>query len=388
MSAATTPAPDFELSVVVPTRNERDNIAPLVARLAEALRALRWEVIFVDDDSPDQTAACVRALAARDGRVRLIHRLGQRGLASACVAGLRAAAAPYVAVMDADLQHDAALLPRMLEPLRSGELDLVVASRYVRGGSTGGWAARRERLSRLAARLARAFSRARLADPMSGYFVIRRTAFEAALPHLAQLGFKLLFDILVSSPRPLRCREMPCRFAPRRRGASKLDALVELEFAALLVNKLTGGLVPPTLLLFLCVGGSGVLVHLGVLRGLLSLGVPFVAAQSGAVLAAMTSNFCLNNLITYRDQRLTGWRWLRGLAAFYAVCAVGALANVSLASLVWRLSPRWWLAGLAGAALGAAWNYLASQRLSWPAAAGARRARRGRHVASERPTQR
>jgi dolichol-phosphate mannosyltransferase len=200
---------------------------------------------------------------------------------------------------------------------------------------------------------------------MSGFFVLRHEAFDAALPHLSQHGFKILLDILLSAPRPLSWREIPCQFGLRQRGSSKLDALAALEFLVLLLDKLTGRVIPVRLVLFLCVGGSGVAVHFASLYALLIAGVSFVAAQAVAVLAAMTSNFTLNNLITYRDQRLSGWRWLRGLASFYAVCAVGAVANVSLATLIYRATEIWWLAGGIGAALGAAWNYLASRSLTW-----------------------
>ncbi len=354
-----------ELSVIVPTRNERDNIAPLVARLALALKGMDWEVIFVDDDSPDATAAAVRSLGARDPRVRLIHRIGRRGLASACVEGMLASSAPCLAVMDADLQHDETLLPRMVSQLRAGDYDVVVASRYVAGGSTRDFPQLRQRLSRLAVHLAHAFSRVRLQDPLSGYFVIRRQAFEQSARRLSQLGFKILFDILASSPRPLRCLEMPCRFGTRGRGASKLDTLTALQFGVTILDKLIGRAVPVSLVLFLCVGGTGLIVHLVALYALLELRAPFPAAQSGAVLVAMTSNFLLNNLITYADLRLRGWQMLRGLLSFYLVCSIGAVANVALASLIYREWRLWWLAGTAGAALGAAWNYLGTRWLTW-----------------------
>lgn len=354
-----------ELTVIVPTRNERDNIAPLIARLGRALRGIQWEVMFVDDDSTDLTAAAVRTLAARDRRVRLIHRIGRRGLASACVEGILASTAPCVAVMDADLQHDETLLPRMLRHLWAEHLDVVVASRYVAGASTSGWAPRRLMVSRLAVRLAQASSHVNLQDPMSGFFLIRREAFDYAVRRLSQVGFKILFDILASSPRPLRCLEIPCQFGARRLGTSKLDAMAALQFGVLILDKLVGRVVPVSLVLFLCVGGTGLIVHLAVLYGLLAGQAPFLTAQTGAVLVAMTSNFLLNNMITYRDQRLRGWRLMRGLLSFYAVCSIGAVANVSLASMIYSVRPLWWLAGAAGAALGAAWNYMGSRLLTW-----------------------
>jgi dolichol-phosphate mannosyltransferase len=357
-----------ELAIIVPTRNERDNVAPLVMQLEQALAGLSWEVIFVDDNSPDLTAVAVRRLAGRDPRVRLLHRIGRRGLSSACVEGIAASAAPYIAVMDADLQHDPLLLPRMLREARAGDVELVVASRYVEGGGSG-LAPRRRVLSRLAVRLAQLCCRVHLTDPLSGFFVIRREAFEASARGLNQMGFKILLDIAASAPRPLRCREVPCQLGVREHGASKLDALVAVQFLALLLAKLSGGLLGMRVVLFLGVGTTGLVVHLAVLKGLLALHAAFPSAQAVAVLVAMTSNFSLNNLITYRDQRLHGRQWLRGLVSFYAVCSLGALANVALASLIYRAWPSWWLAGTAGAALGFVWNYWASRVLTWRQAA-------------------
>jgi dolichol-phosphate mannosyltransferase len=353
------------LSVVVPTFEERDNVAPLVAQLDAALRGIAWEVVFVDDDSPDGTAAAVRAIARADPRVRVIQRLGRRGLSGACVEGILSSSAPYVAVMDADLQHDARVLPQMLARLDAQELDLVIGSRYVAGGGTGEWDSRRAFLSRLGVGSARLLlGIGGIEDPMSGFFVIRREAFEACARGLSQQGFKLLLDILASAPRPLRAVEIPYRFAPRQHGASKLDTAAAWEFGVLLLDKLVGRTIPPRFVLFCAVGGTGVLVQLAAL-GVLRFGLPFPAAQTGAVLLAMTSNYLLNNAVTYRDQRLHGRAFWRGLTSFCAICAFGAAANVGVASLIYARGSVWWLAGLAGAALSAVWNYAATRLYTW-----------------------
>ncbi|MGC1728761.1 MAG: GtrA family protein, partial [Steroidobacteraceae bacterium] len=227
----------------------------------------------------------------------------------------------------------------------------------------------------------RLLTRVELEDPMSGFFVMRRAAFERSAPRLSPLGFKILFDILACAPLPLRCLEVPCRLGARGRGMSKLDVLTQLQFAALLLDKLTGGLISPRLALFLAVGCSGLAVHLAALYGLLLAGAAFTSAQAGAVWVAMTSNFLLNNAITYRDQRLHGARLLGGLVSFYAVCAAGAVANVALAALIYRALPVWWVGGTAGAALGAAWNYLGTRLVTWRRLPRAR----GRASGGERP---
>jgi len=354
-----------ELTVVVPTFEERDNIAPLVARLAAALDGIAWEVVFVDDDSPDGTAAAVRASARADRRVRIVQRLGRRGLSGACVEGMLSSAAPYVAVMDADLQHDATLLPGMLARLKAEELDLVIGSRYAAGGSTGEWSRRRLFLSRLGIRGAQwLLQRGELRDPLSGFFLLRREVLEGCVRRLSQQGFKLLLDILASAPQPLRFAELPYRFAPRERGVSKLGAAVTWQFGLLLLDKLAGHFLPERFLLYAAVGASGVLVQLAALAALRHA-LPFAAAQACAVWLAMTSNYLLNNAITWRDRRLRGWRFWRGLAAFYVICGIGAVANVGVGTLLYARGGIWWLAGLASAIVGAVWNYGASRFFTW-----------------------
>jgi dolichol-phosphate mannosyltransferase len=355
-----------ELAVIVPTFNERDNVAPLVAMVSDALAGIDWEIIFVDDDSSDGTAAAVRAIAAGDARVRCLQRIGRRGLSTACIEGALASSAPFIAVMDADLQHDERLLPAMLDTLKRESCDAVVGSRYVAGGGVGNWDRRRAGMSRLATQLSRLIARTEIADPMSGFFVMRRSAFDAAVRHLSGQGFKLLLDLLASSPQPLRIKEMPYTFRPRRFGASKLDTMVTWEFGLLLADKLVGHIVPVRFALFAFIGAIGLVVHLAVLRAALALpALDFAAAQAVATVAAMTSNFFLNNLFTYRDKRLSGWRLLRGLFSFYLICAVGAVGNVGIAAYVFAADNVWWLAGIAGAIVGSVWNYAVSSVFTW-----------------------
>ncbi|MBV9861711.1 MAG: glycosyltransferase [Alphaproteobacteria bacterium] len=359
-------APPVELTVVIPTLNERDNIALLVDRLGAALDGVFWEVIFVDDDSLDGTADLVREFAQQQGNVRCLQRLGRRGLASACIEGILSSAAPYVAVMDGDLQHDETLLPAMLARIKAQRLDVVVASRYMAEGSVGGWDKSRVAISDVASRLARLVVKAELTDPMSGFFLVERSAFAAAMRSLSGQGFKILLDLFASSPRPLLFAEEPMHFRPRLHGQSKLDALIVWEYLMLLLEKLIGRLVPVRFLLFSMIGGLGVVTHLATL-GLASrlLGMAFAPAQAVATVAAMTGNFLLNNLFTYRDRRLRGSRLIAGLASFYAVCGVGAAANVGVAAHLFGTDHSWWISGLAGAAVSAVWNYAVSSIVTW-----------------------
>jgi dolichol-phosphate mannosyltransferase len=355
-----------ELTLVIPTLNERDNIGPLVDLLDAVLKSVSWEVIFVDDDSPDGTAERIREIGRRDRRVRCLQRLGRRGLTTACIEGVLASSAPHIAVMDADMQHDEKLLPQMLAMLKSEPVDLVVGSRYVAGGGIGGLDAARANMSAFATRLSRIICKAEIADPMSGFFMLRRDVLEGALRRLSGQGFKILLDILASSPRSLRVRELPYEFRERQRGESKLDTLVAWEYIMLIADKLIGHIVPVRFALFAFVGGIGLLIHMSVLWfGLTVVGAAFNPAQAAATIVAMTANFFLNNLFTYRDRRLRGLAVLRGLFTFYAICTLGAVANVGIAGYVFSRNEVWWLAGLAGVVVGSVWNYAISSVFTW-----------------------
>src|SRR5690606_29843573 len=203
----------LELAVVLPTYNESANVAPMIAQLERALEGIGWEAVFVDDDSTDGTADEARRLAASDPRVRAIQRIGRRGLASAAIEGMCATAAPVVAVMDADLQHDPALLPRMLAAIRDGSCDVAVASRFMRGASTERWnRPERERASTIANALARKITGIALTDPLSGYFMLRAETLRRDAHRLSGIGFKILLDILATAETPLRVREFPLQF--------------------------------------------------------------------------------------------------------------------------------------------------------------------------------
>jgi len=358
-----------ELSVVVPCYNERPNVAPLVTRLHAALAGIAWEVIYVDDDSPDGTAEEVRRVAACDARVRCIRRIGRRGLASAVIEGALSSSARFVAVMDGDLQHDETVLPLMLATLRDGAFDLAVGSRYVAGGDAAGLGTRwRHVLSDGGIRLAQAVLPVKLTDPMSGFFMMPRPLFERLTPHLTGQGFKILLDLILSAPAPLRVREIPSEFHRRVAGESKLDVLVLTQFGGLLLDKMLGGLLPLRFLSFALVGALGVLVHLAVLTLARETGTSsFATAQITATAIAMIFNFQLNNQITYRDQRLRGQHLWRGLLLFMLVCGIGAVANVGIASTLYAGDGSWTLAGGVGAIIGVVWNYAVSATLVWRA---------------------
>jgi dolichol-phosphate mannosyltransferase len=361
-----------QLAVIVPTFNERDNIVSLFDLVSKALGEVPFEFIVVDDNSPDGTAAVAKELARRHANVRCIHRIGRRGLSSAVIEGISASAAPYFAVIDADHQHDEAILPQMLERALAGD-HVVIGTRYGRGGSAGeGLSKAREAGSKLATRLSDLVTGQPISDPMSGYFLMRRDVFDEIAPSLSNEGFKILLDIIVSARRArarrgkqLRVGEVPYTFRPRHAGESKMSSIVVVQFLGLVLSKMTGGLLPTSFLLFGLVGGLGVFVHMGTLFLAAAAGANFFISQTLATVVAMTFNFILNNELTYANKKLRGWRYLTGLLTFYAVCSIGAIANVSVASWIYMFDRSYWIAGLAGVLMSVVFNYSVTKVFTW-----------------------
>ena len=358
----------LELAIILPTLNERDNIAPLIERIEDALGPEGWEVLVVDDNSKDGTADEVRRLSLSDPRVRAIQRIGRRGLASAAIEGFCATAAPFCAVMDADHQHDPKLLVSMLECVRSGEAQVAVASRFAEGASMAEWnRPDREKLSGIANRLARKLTGVELSDPMSGYFLLRTETARALVPNLSAIGFKILLDLLATSETPLTVKDFPMNISARRSGESKLDRAIAFDFLAGLYDKSFGRLIPTRFALFATVGVLGVFVHMAVLFVVMKVfGAAFAWGQATAAFAAMSFNFWLNNWLTYRDKRLAkAAELLRGWISFIIACSIGAFANVAVATTLHDMGMHTIPAALVGIAIGSVWNYALSSRFVW-----------------------
>jgi dolichol-phosphate mannosyltransferase len=244
--------------------------------------------------------------------------------------------------------------------------DLVVGSRYISAdGASDGLSKVRQAGSRLAVRMAQSLLGVSLSDPMSGFFMIRRELVDTVAARLSSQGFKILLDIVASSQAPLKIEEVAYSFSSRQYGQSKLDSSVVIEYLGLLVAKATGDLISPRLLAFGLVGSFGVVIHLAILRALMLLGVDFSFAQTGAMLFTMTINYALNNAVTYRDRRRRGWQFVTGLGIFALLCSVGVIAGVGVSSVFYQSEPRWWAAGIAGAVIGAAWNYMTNSAITW-----------------------
>ena len=372
--------PSCDLCVVIPTLNEHENIAVLLDRLKVTLPGIRYEVVVVDDDSTDGTAAVVRKRAsAQTEEVRAIHRIGRRGLASACIEGMLATSAPCIAVMDADLQHDEAILPEMYRQLTAEGLDLVVASRNVEGGSMGEFSAWRIKLSRLGRQLSGVEKHANLTDPMSGFFIVRRSFFESVAHKLTGVGFKILLDVVLSSTGRIRFGEVPYRFRLREHGQSKLDIIVGIEYLELLLDKWVGNYISVRFALFALVGAVGAVVHLLLLWLLIDrVHLPFVDGQATSTAVVILFNFVLNNSFTYRDQRLSGLAFWLGMLTFSIACSLGFVANLSLSNEAFHHGIPWPLAALIGLLFSGVWNYGVTSMTTW------RRTRRSALLRAER----
>jgi dolichol-phosphate mannosyltransferase len=355
-----------ELTVVVPTYNERKNLVPFMTNLAAALAGIDYEAIVVDDDSMDSTAAAARSLAQHDRRIRVIQRIGRRGLASAAVEGMLAASSPFLLVMDADLQHDERIIPAMLEKIKAEGLDVVVATRNAEGGSMGEFAAERVGLSKAGRFLSSMVCRVQISDPMSGFFVVRSEYFHRVVHNLSCIGFKILVDLLASTREPVRVGEVGFRFRNRIHGESKLDILVGMEYLQLLLHKLTRGMIPVSYLLFGLMGSVGVACNF-LLAGLFSsaFDLSFKSAQFAGALITIAINFLLNNQLTFRSARLRGRRFLEGLGIFYVCCSIGLFAQVTVASGLRSGGMNWPAATLAGIAIGSVWNYSTAFLFVW-----------------------
>ncbi|MBM5807064.1 MAG: glycosyltransferase family 2 protein [Cyanobacteria bacterium M_surface_10_m2_179] len=359
----------LRVSIVLPTYNERGNIEPLLAQLLPLQQHYNLELLVVDDDSADGTAERVRELAHTEPRLRLIRRVGRSGLASAIKEGLLDATGDVALVMDSDGQHEPGAVQRAIERLVDSDLDLVIGSRFHPEAEIHGLSGRRERGSTWAnasARFSLPQPYSQLSDYMSGFFALR---LEPLLPLIRAVdvnGFKFLYELLAVSKGRLRTAEVPLSFQPRSYGSSKLDLAIFWDFLISILHSLSLRLLPRRAISFGLVGLSGVVVQLLVTQILMLGGLGFEQALPFAVVAAASSNYLINNALTFRFQRLQGLALLRGLLKFLLVASLPVLANVGLASAYYSFVSRDTLwAQLAGILVVFVWNYAASSRFVW-----------------------
>jgi dolichol-phosphate mannosyltransferase len=353
------------ISIVVPTYNEARNVSMLHDGLAHALAGRSWELIVVDDDSPDGTADVVRRLGLQHGNVRCLQRVQERGLCSAVHWGVQAAQGDIVVVMDGDLQHDPALVPRMLEALQGGA-DIVSGSRFLAGGRAAGLSSGlRQTLSDYGNRLTNLLLGKQLSDPLTGFFATSRRLFLKSLPRMQADGFKVFFD-LVYQNRQAVTQELAFDFQRRQHGESKFHLYVLWLLLCDVASKLSGGLLPPRLISFVGVGLIGSIGHFSVLYASLALGLVFWLSQAIATVVAMVFNFAINNVLTYFADRLRGAAFYKGLLLYSIIASVGIVANVSTAQITYlSFEGHTFVAASMGLVIDIMWRFVVSNRVIW-----------------------
>jgi dolichol-phosphate mannosyltransferase len=355
-----------EISVIIPTYNEAENIPILIPRIAQALKKIPHEIIVADDNSPDGTYKIAQRLAGKFPQLRSICRTHNKGLSPAVLDGFAAAHGKYFVVMDADLQHDEKVLPRFYENFKEG-FNLVVGSRKTDGGGIEGWSATRRFISWGASRLAKIFLKGLPSDPMSGYFGISATTYHEIAPDVNPRGFKILLELLARVAKP-RIAEVGYIFKPRTHGESKLTGSVMWNYLVALYDLRFGGILPVRYIKYSLVGLAGLAVNQAALflfkRG---FALPDETALLPAIEIALVFNFAVNNLFTFREERLRGAsKLIRGLILYQVICTLGAYINYAVALhlssfLHWNI----YLANTAGVIIASFWNYYINAQVIW-----------------------
>ncbi len=371
----------MKLSVISPTFNEAENIPRLVEQLGLALSHIDYEILIVDDNSPDLTWSVAERISLTNPRVRVLRRMCNPGLGSAVIDGFSAAEGEALACIDADLQHDPRILPKMLAELYEGS-DVVVGSRYVDGGGTGKWKWRRRFGSWTATKMAQILLGVKLKDPMSGYFLMWRKDFARVQAQLNGNGFKILLEVLAKL-QPSVVKEIPYTFSSRKFGESKLSGKIVVQYLRQLwrLSK-ASRLVSDRLLKFAAVGSIGVIVNLVAMTLLLHLTRWHDwQASATASLLANVHNYVLNNMWSFADRTHRGLRVLKGYLSYFAMSAVGlAVTTGAYAGLTWSLMQLSILqSGIGGFAslprlfcqfiavsLGVYFNYELNKVITWP----------------------
>jgi dolichol-phosphate mannosyltransferase len=344
------------VTIVVPTYREAENIPHLVRRLAAVRDAgqLDLELFIMDDDSRDGTEEVVRSLEAP--WVRLFVRTSDRGLSQAVLDGLRRSTRDVLVVMDADLSHPPEKIPEMLAELADGA-DFVLGSRFVEGGTTDDdWGFFRWLNSRVATLLALPLTSVK--DPMSGFFALRRTTFEAG-HHLDPIGYKIGLELMIKC-HCVRVEEIPIHFSDRTHGESKLTLAEQLKYLRhirRLYNHRYGTW--SHLAQFLVVGASGLGVNLAVLTLLLRAGVRGELGIALAIAVSMVWNFALNRRFSFSYAR--GRSILPQLGGFVAACSLGALVNYGVTLALWNTFSVKQAAAVVGVAAGTLLNFVANR---------------------------
>ncbi len=354
---------DLDVSIIIPTRNERENLPVLIGKLQQVMEGRHYEIVIVDDDSEDATWQVAEEFVQRYRNITVIRRINRKGLSSAITEGFLLGKGKYVAVLDADLQHDHRLIGAMLDEI--GDCDLVIGSRYMNQKSVPGWDSWRSRLSRAGTIMAQKLLKQEISDPMSGFFMIRRKIMQEIAPQLFEHGYKILFDILIRRP-DLKVKELPYDFKARLYGTSKLTAAVIFDFADLLISRAIPSRFNFQFIRYGAVGASGVVIHLFTLYVLyVVMGLLYPVSLVFAIETAMVSNYALNNQWTFKEHRFLGLQWWKGLVKFNLACMLGSALNLAIGWYLVEKTVPWFYASVLGIWVGTSWNYLSNRFFTW-----------------------
>jgi len=356
------------VSIVIPTYNERDNISKILEMLDKSLKRVHHEIVFVDDNSPDGTNFEIKNFIKNSSKIHLIHRVGRRGLSGAIIEGIFAAKSELVAVMDCDLQHDATKLKDMLDLFsKNASLDIVVGSRFTNNGeiSINAFSKIRKLGSKVTTFLIKKLLRIKSTDPLSGFFMVKKESFLKKSDKLQTQGFKVLADFLATSGTTIEIREIGYSFKNRVAGESKMSFLTALELIGLVLSQILKGRVSIRFILFCMVGLSGIFVQLSITGLAILLIDQFPTSQTLGIVAAMTSNYFLNNIITFQERKLKSLDLIRGLFSFYLICSLGAFTNIAIATYLFSFSSNWLISSFIGACFGAVWNFTLTSIFTW-----------------------
>jgi len=350
-----------EVSIIIPTYNESENIVKVLNEIELTLSGHDYEVIVVDDNSPDQTSEIVKKISKANKNILCIKRTWKKGLSSAVIEGVALSSKELVCVMDGDGQHDPKDILKMLEHHRAYNLDLVSGSRFLNLSSELALSQSRKNLSDAGIFFANLFLKKKMTDPMTGLFLIKKNLIENLQDQLYKDGFKILFDILMLN-KTLKSDEVQINFRSRIAGDSKLNISTIFNMLGQVMENITKGFMPASFFVFSLVGTVGVAIHLTSLS-LLLMSLGFVAANAVSTVLAMTSNYFLNNYLTFHNLHKTFRERFQGLIKYSFTNSFSILANIGVASQFYANNFSEISSALIGILAGLVLNYFLSLNL-------------------------
>ena len=358
------------ISVIIPTYNEYKNLPKLLDQLLNLETIFEKEIIIVDDNSSDGTQNLARSYSQNDRRIRLISRLGRSGLSSAIKEGCLCASGDLIVIMDADGQHEPNSIINGLEKFNNKNIDIIIGSRFLEESIIKGLSSKRESGSSIANFLARITLHSgykKLTDYMTGFILLKRNSCIKYIEKIDVNGFKFLYELLSLSKGKLTVIEIPLVFGFREFGQSKLDLAVIWDFLISLIHNFFGRIIPRRAFSFALVGLIGVFVQMFVIYFLLAVtDFDFEKILPVGVILAATSNYIINNILTFRSNKLSGKNFYFGLFKFLLVASLPIIANIGVANLFYnQLSSNTFFAQIAGILVVFIWNYAASSRVVW-----------------------